>query len=92
MRITFDPVAADDLAQQLDYLIATNSVLAASRLATRLSAFLENFLATHPRTGKFIPEPGIWETWIPGTKLIIWYRFSDDQLDVIRIWHTARNR
>jgi hypothetical protein len=57
-----------------------------------LTAFLENFLAIHPRTGKFIPEAVIWETWIPGTKLIIWYRFSDDQLDVIRIWHTARNR
>jgi hypothetical protein len=34
----------------------------------------------------------IWETWIPGTRLVVWYRFTADELQIIRIWHSAQDR
>jgi plasmid stabilization system protein ParE len=92
MRITFDPRAADELAYQIEYLIDRHAVAAAIRLEARCNAFLEQFLATHPRSGKYIAEAKIWETWIPGTRLIIWYRFRHNELQVLRIWHAAQRR
>jgi plasmid stabilization system protein ParE len=92
MRIVFDPRAADELVSQIEYLIEHNALQAAVRLAMRCNAFFENFLARHPRTGKHIVERDIWETWIPGTRLVIWYRFTEDELQIIRIWHAAQDR
>lgn len=76
MKITFDPQAADDLLAQLTYLVSNNAVGTARQLDARVTAFLENFLTHHPRTGKFIASAQLWETWVPGTRLIVWYRFT----------------
>lgn len=92
MKITFDPVAAEDLERQLDYLISLKALGAAIRLEARVTAFLEQFLATHPRSGKHVAEASIWETWVPGTRLVIWYRFTTTEIQVLRIWHSAQNR
>jgi plasmid stabilization system protein ParE len=92
MRIVFDPLAADDLVSQIDYLIDRNARQAAARLSQRCDAFFEAYLARHPRTGKHIAERDIWETWMPGTRLVIWYRFTDTELQIIRIWHAAQDR
>ena len=92
MRITFDPLAADDLISQIDYLIDHDAPQAASRLKLRCDAFFEKFLSHHPRTGKHIAEKDIWKTRMPGTRLVVWYRFTEDQLQIIRIWHSAQDR
>lgn len=92
MRITFDPQAAVDLETQIDYLIDRNATQAAGRLKLRCEQFFENFLSRHPRTGKYVAEKAIWETWIPGTRLVVWYRFTSAELQIIRIWHVAQDR
>ena len=92
MKVTLDPRAADELASQIGYLIDNHALLAAARLKARCDAFFENFLARNPRTGKHIAEKDIYETWIPGTRLVVWYRFTSDELQIIRIWHAAQDR
>ena len=92
MRIVFDPRAAEDLVSQIDYLVDHDALRAAARLKLRCDAFFEDFLARHPRAGKHIAERDIWETWIPGTRLVVWYRFIDGELQIIRIWHVAQDR
>jgi plasmid stabilization system protein ParE len=92
VKITFDPDAAADLASQIDYLIERNALQAASRLKLRCDIFFETFLSRHPRTGKHIAEKDIWETWMLGTRMIVWYRFTAAELQIIRIWHSAQDR
>ncbi len=92
MRIVFDPRAADELEGQIDYLLEQHARAAAARLEARCMAFLETFLVTYPRSGKFIAEASVWETWIPGTRLVVWYRFSVEELQIIRIWHASQVR
>jgi plasmid stabilization system protein ParE len=92
VRITLDPRAAEELASQIEYLIDNRALLAAARLKARCDAFFEKFLTQHPRTGKHNAEKDIWETWIPGTRLVVWYRFTSDELQIIRIWHAAQDR
>lgn len=92
MRIKLAPQAAAELESQFDYLIQQGAARAAHRLALRCDAYFENVLGRHPRTGKHIAEKDVWEAWIPGTRLVVWYRFSDEELQIVRIWHCARNR
>ena len=92
MRIVFDPEALSDLEAQLTYLIEQGAASTAIRLESRLVAFIERVLANHPRTGVQVAERGLWESWVPGTRIVIWYRFTRDELQIVRIWHTSRDR
>ena len=92
MRITIAPRARRDLVRQLQYLIDHDAPTAARRLEQRLISFVETMLAAHPQTGAFLAHRDLWETWIPGTRLVLWYRFSTDELQIVRVWHSAQDR
>lgn len=92
MRGVLDRQAEADLQDQLDYLIEHGAVGAAEGQSARIKAFLRDFLTVHPSTGVFLDHRGLWETWIPGTRLVLWYRFTDTELQVARIWHIAQDR
>lgn len=92
MKIVIAPDARLDIAQQLFYLIEHDAAAAARRLEQRLLLFIELTLAEHPRAGAFIGHRGLWEIWIPRTRLIVWYRFTDDELQIVRVWHTSQDR
>ncbi len=92
MKVLFDREAENELAQQLDYLISQEAAPAARRLEQRLSHYIETTIARYPRSGRFIQHRGLWETWVPRTRIVIWYRFTIDELQIVRIWHAAQNR
>ena len=90
VRLT--PEAEDILANQIDYLIAQGAIAPAQALKTRIETFLTETQATFPRTGRWLAERQLWETWIPGTKLVAWYLFDDAELVVVTFWHTSQSR
>jgi plasmid stabilization system protein ParE len=92
MRIVFDREAENDLANQLDYIVAQGAAHAARRLEQRLLSYIENTVAHYPRSAAFVAHRGLWETWVPNTRLIIWYRFTADELQIVRVWHTSQDR
>ena len=91
-RWVLDRQAEADLHSQIDYLIERGALDAAERLSARLAAFLRDFLTTYPSTGTFLGHRGLWETWLPRTRLVIWYRFADTEVQVVRVWHAAQDR
>ena len=92
MKVVFDPLAERDLDAQLTYLIDHGAASAARQLEQRLAAFIQHTVLTFPRAGTYIAQRNIWETWVPKTKLIVWYRFTTDELQIVRIWHTSQDR
>lgn len=92
MKIVIAPRARRELARQLGYLVDRGAAAAASRVEARLTSYIKHTVAKHPRTGTYIAERDIWETWVPRTKFVIWYRLTDTELQVVRVWHTAQNR
>ena len=90
--VRFTPEAERTLEQQIDYLISQGAIAPAQALKSRVEAFLIETQATYPRTGRWLPECRLWETWIPGTKLVAWYLFDDSELVVITFWHTSQSR
>lgn len=93
MRVVrFTPEAERTLASQVNYLISLDAPAAALTLLNRVDTFLNRTLVAFPRTGRHIAERDIWETWLPGTRLVAWYVFSDDELTILTFWHTAQDR
>lgn len=92
MRIVLSPRAARDLDHQIQYLIDQHASKAARDLKTRVMTFLRETLASTPRFGVLIDHRDLYETWIPGTKLVIWYRIESDRIEIARFWHTSQDR
>jgi plasmid stabilization system protein ParE len=91
-RWVLDRQAEADLQAQLDYLMEHGAIEVAEKLSTRVRSFLRDFLAVYPSTGVFLHHRGLWETWIPRTRLVLWDRFTETELQVARIWHTSQDR
>ena len=92
MKIIIAPRARRDLANQLGYLVDQGATPAARRLEQRLTTFLNGTVARYPRSGAFIAQRDLWETWVPRTRFVIWYRFTADELQIVRVWHSSQDR
>ncbi len=92
MKIVIAPRARRDLANQLGYLVDQGAMPAARSLERRLTNFLNNTVACYPRSGTFVAYRELWETWVPRTRFVIWYRFTADALQIVRVWHASQNR
>jgi len=88
----FAPAARRDLQSQIDYLNDRYAFDAADRLVVRVESFIVKFLTNQPQSGVFLAHRELWECWIPRTRLVLWYRFTDTELEVARVWHTSQNR
>jgi plasmid stabilization system protein ParE len=92
MKVVLSAEAAIRLEDQIGFIARSGSPAAADRLRLRVLDFLETHLAHFPRTGVYIPKRDLWETWIPGTRLVVWYQIRREQLYVVTVWHTAQDR
>ena len=48
-------------------------------------------LSLFPEVGRRV-DKDFFEVWISKTRIVLWYSFTDDKLDVIDIWHTSQHR
>ncbi len=76
----------------MDYLVALGAADAALSLRLRIEEFMADTIAVFPRSSHYIKERDVFETWIPRTKLIVWYTFTDATIDVVTFWHAAQDR
>ena len=92
MKVTIAPRARRELGTQLGYLVDRGAVARARWLENRLSHYLSTTVAAYPRTGTYLTHRDLWETWVPRTPFVLWYRFSAAELQVVRLWHGSQNR
>ena len=91
-RVVLTDEATHQLHSQIEFLLDRNAVAAARTLRARVEQFLSQTLVRYPGTGKCIPGHDLWETWIPGTRLIVWYQHDDATLTVLTFWHASQHR
>jgi plasmid stabilization system protein ParE len=91
-RYRFTPSAAQALDRQIDYLISVNALGAARAMARRVHAYISETLCRFPFSGSHLPKRDVYESWIPGTRMVMWYTVSDTELVIVMIWHTSQGR
>lgn len=82
--------AIRDLREVRAY-IAADDPKAAMRVVARLERAID-LIGERPHIGRPITMQTIREWSVPGLPYIIPYRVGDDVIDIIRIWHTSRER
>jgi plasmid stabilization system protein ParE len=94
MKVVFAPRAEADLAHHFSYGIRRFGQAVAERTLERLKNYLDPFLVNYPRTATFIPEINAFETWVPKTPFVIFFRIEPDHdvLRVLAIFHHAQDR
>ena len=94
MKVVYTQTARRHIDAQLTYLIDKGAAAPARRLRQRITSFVTDFLARHPRACRYIDERDIFETWIPRTPYVILYRVDEgtDTLTVLALFHAAQDR
>ena len=75
------------------FSICSTSMLDAPPVALETRVMLlRTTLARHPRIGLPIEHRDLHECWIPGTRLVVWYRVTPAAIEIARFWHTSQDR
>jgi toxin ParE1/3/4 len=88
MKIRWTRTALQNLSAEAEY-IARDSPTAAGKMLARLKKAL-NLLAGQPSMGRAGRIPNTRELIIPETPYIIPYRIHNEQIEILRVFHTAR--
>ena len=88
MKIIWSPQALTDLREIYLY-ISKDSLSAARALHERIRSCVL-LLAETPQIGRPGRVPGTREMVVSGTRYIVPYRIAKDTLQILRVYHTAR--
>lgn len=89
MRLRWTRLAERDLDEIADYIEADNPA-AAVRVVLEIIDQVETLLPEHPAIGRPGRVPGTRELVIRGLPYIVPYRVRDNDLELLRVLHTAR--
>lgn len=94
MRVLLSARVEADIARQLQFGADRFGPSVAERTFARVDAFIFQFLAVSPYAGKYLDDRGIYETWIPRTPFVIFYRVDaeTDTITVLALFHHAQDR
>jgi plasmid stabilization system protein ParE len=92
MKVILSPEAVERLEAQVAFLRDAEAFDAAEWLRSRIMTFLSNYVARYPRTGRRLGHDNLWEIWVPGTRLVLWYRIEEDDVVIATVWHTSQDR
>jgi toxin ParE1/3/4 len=89
MTLIWSPEAIADLVALRAY-IEQDDPAAAQRVSLHIIQNVETLLATSPEIGRPGRVPGTRELVIPRTPFIVPYRLVDKTIQVLRVYHGAR--
>jgi plasmid stabilization system protein ParE len=90
LAVVFRKQALNDLEQISGY-ISKDNPQAANRAIQRIHHVIFKTIAWFPRSGRLDPDTGAREFPVPGLPYIVIYVPKDDLIDVVGIFHAARD-
>ncbi len=89
MIVVWSDEALDDLVALRAYISQDNPT-AAARIALAIIQNVEDMLPDHPHVGRPGRVPGTREFVIPRTPYIVPYRVRNNRIEILRVYHAAR--
>jgi toxin ParE1/3/4 len=91
LEVRFSPNAERNLEQIEEYITDNGSADAAAKVVDQIVDRCEE-LAAMPRSGKAREEiaPGV-RSVTSGGMYVIYYRIHSDKIEILRVWHGARD-
>jgi plasmid stabilization system protein ParE len=94
MKIVYTPGAERHLEILLAQGIERFGVRVAAGKIKRLRSFVRQTVGHFPRTSRYHTDIDIFETWVPGTPFIVYYRLenADKLIRVVAVFHHGKDR
>jgi plasmid stabilization system protein ParE len=94
MKIVYTPRAELHIEILLAQGIERFGVRVAAGKMKRLRSFLRQTVGHFPRTSRYHANIDTFETWVPGTPFIVYYRLenSDALIRVVAVFHHGKDR
>lgn len=94
MKLLFTPVALEDLENQIEYGRRRFGDNVANRTLKRTKSYIEDVLLRFPRIGVYDPAIEAFETWIPDTPFVVYYKIREpgNELVIVAVFHHAQDR
>lgn len=94
MRVIFTPRARADLRRHLAYGKERFGARVAEKTLERLESFIATLLAPYPRTARYDAEIDAYESWVPRTPFVVFFRVecASRILRILAIRHHAQDR
>ena len=94
MKVVYTTTARRQISAQLTYLVEQGAATTAKRFRVRIQSFVTDFLVRHPRASRYVLERDLFETWIPNTPYVLFYRVdtANNSLTVLALFHAAQDR
>lgn len=89
MTIKWSVAASAELENIITYL-HDYAPEVAQGFIDRLLVFEKN-LAVFPRAGLYDQETDTYDRFLTRTRIVITYRVSPDQIEIIYVWHTSKD-
>jgi toxin ParE1/3/4 len=90
VKLRLFPAAIRDLRELRAYIAADDPSAAAS-VSARLDKAIA-LIAAKPNIGRPTPQRATREWTVPGLPYLIPYRIEGDTVEILRVWHTGRER
>ena len=90
MKLVFHAAALADL-RAIHHHISQDNPNVATAVITRIRSVLDR-LTRFPRSGRRGTVEGTFEVVIPGLPYIVVYEIGDETIDIIAVFHGARDR
>ena len=90
MKIKLLPQARADIRLAVDF-VRKEDPRAADNLIVAVQKSLR-LIENNPNVGRFDPEDGTREWSIPNWPYLIPYRVKANEIEVLHLWHTRRNK
>ncbi len=90
MRIRLTKAAIRDLREAHAYIAADNPQ-AAQRVVLKIEKAID-LIGERPEIGRPVPGQPVRQWSVPGLPYVIPYRVSEDLVEIVRIYHTSRQR
>ena len=93
MKVVYTHRFQERLMHELESGIERFGRIVAERTYNRVISHIEQFLAAHPRTGKYVQTIDAFHGWIPGTPFVVFYRVDrqSDTLTVLALLYQSQN-
>jgi plasmid stabilization system protein ParE len=94
MNLVLAPRAEQDINDQLAFGTERFGRATSERTLQKIFDYLENVLVHFPRSATFNPDTKTFETWIPKTPFVVFYRLDEQKNDliVVALFHHAQDR
>jgi len=91
MSVIYSPEFQRQIASQYEYGLQRFGSTTATKTYRKTISYIENTIQAYPRTGHWRADIACFQTWVPKTPFVIFYRTAGADLEVLALFNGSQD-